>query len=734
MKYINHMIALVAMAVTFTACYDETAPDIAVPKIKQTGDELSLLLNLRIAGEDATTRSLVSGEETRVSTMALICFNENGQYVGYHVYDASVAPDHYEGGKPFDSNGEAYTGIVPDENPTPDKGKIYAKIPKATTRIHFVANHKRIEDILKTFNVGTDSEGAMMRNVKMTSDMDENICYWGYVRKASIEDMTDWAEGTGETVWLIRDRAMVVLNSVRNQGLPKDYIKSVQWTAVNARSKGYIAPYNATNVNDPFSGYYGTYVDDEGQSQTGSTTTGIHEVTSASRYTEGAADDLAVNGTLYAQGVEGTSNIKPIYLFEDANIATDQPIKLIVAVTYQKQGQYLEETKYHTVLLKDEIHQKQFEVTRNHTYRLNITGLPRELGKETVAEAVASTDYSNGQMINVSEEATDVTDGAFTLKITTASGTSVVFQETENEDGLVKIPFTYYAQYTDPEQTNYNQPKYDPNLDPAKRAQDPQRKDVELFALQWTTNHGLAKTSADALFWTYNPGSASGGTTITDSQGNTLAPYEGYIYIKLNAISANLRDGKLWFRDQENGLQRYVNVYSISQYKLRTGDGATVFEKLNSTHDGKAVYHLRLAMPNEPNDYPEGLYPIEIKFATKTLNAYSDASAATAHGTFGVSVEDTSGLTNGTAGTWNADAKSWGYWYTYTIQTKEDFEALQSGGSNEINLYFEDVRSSRGTQPSDIGMYLQIKYFDKEGTYKTFSYTGNAPSMNLNQQ
>jgi hypothetical protein len=344
-------------------------------------------------------------------------------------------------------------------------------------------------------------------------------------------------------------------------------------------------------------------------------------------------------------------------------------------------------------------------------------------------------------MVNVSEEATDVTDGANTLQIMTTSGTSVVFQE-PLAGGFVKIPFKYYAIDSNPTSSTYNQPKYDQNLDPSVRKNDPQRKTIPLFIAQWTVNHGLASQAAADMYWVYNPGSSTGkvydkdGNDVTSSNSD-LEAYEGYIYLKLNAITSSLRDGKLWFRDLENGLQRYVNVYSISHYTLRevsaeNTDG-TVFEKLSQTHNGNAVYHLKLAMPNDPDDYPEGLYPIEISFATKTLNAFSDLSATQNHGTFGVKIENTDDLTQQGTNTWRSDAKSWDYWYTYSILTKNDFDALneQYGqNKNEINLYFEDVRGKRGTQPVDVGLYMTIKYF---GGIKSFSF-GTTASIDLNQQ
>ena len=198
---------------------------------------------------------------------------------------------------------------------------------------------------------------------------------------------------------------------------------------------------------------------------------------------------------------------------------------------------------------------------------------------------------------------------------------------------------------------------------------------------------------------------------------------EGVIQVTLKDVGETLKYGKLLFTDKTFGLQRYVNVYTISEYKFRetpvlenTGQKRTVtVDNVTTVRD---VYKLTLKLPSGTNRYPKGLYPITVKFATQTLNAFSDNSATAAHGSFSVTNATTaedgieSGAASGNNYPWNYQARDWGYWYKYIVLTQEVM-TTGADGNDEITLYFDDIRgiAHPNSNFTNIGLYYQIDYF-----------------------
>lgn len=177
----------------------------------------------------------------------------------------------------------------------------------------------------------------------------------------------------------------------------------------------------------------------------------------------------------------------------------------------------------------------------------------------------------------------------------------------------------------------------------------------------------------------------------------------GHIGFRLGSVGEALQKAVINISDQTYGMLRNINIYTISEFQFPEAPVLTRVQGVSRTVKGTTcpTYKLTLKIPS---NYPKGLYPVEIMFATSTLNAYSNVSAGTASGSFGVKVESTSNLRNSTTLTdWNYNAANWGYYYSHTL--------YEAPGNGEVNIYFDDVRAFRGTSVSTVGLFLKIKYF-----------------------
>jgi len=576
--------------------------------IPGAGDEdvFNVRLGLNLPAVDET-KSVVSGTENAVSTIQLLCFNELGYYLG------------------------SYNATVTNTSSDPDHGKLTATIPSETRRIHFIAN-KTVS--LSGSYIGWKETRLMSDALFTTSYNDSNpqVVFWGYYRNDDAAAMKTYLEAGNNTVYLLRDRAKVVISDITTAQSGTD-VSTIHWTISNGLQTGYIVPIDNSKVStDPYTGYY--------TSETVEGVTTYYGNTIVTPYTD--------NGRYISSEDNLEPHTTPQYLYEDEN-STDNPVKLILKVTYTDKS-----VRYHTVLLMDDTYQ-QYVVTRSHTYNLKINGLPKSMGYASFAEAAAGTHYSNNQLVEVSKVVTDVTNGNYILNITETTGTSVIYQ-TPAAGGAKSIGFKFTDLAGNP---------------------------VSDYAFRAT--------------WVEHDGSiASNETTVTYDTSTGV----GSIGITLNAISTSLQQGVLLLQDTKYGLARYIHIYTIDKFRLVSGP---TLSAAGNSHNGYPVYKLDFTLPS---DYPSGLYPVNVYFATSTLNAYSDNSADASSGSFGVIVKKTSSLTNSTTATdWNYNASSWGYWYHYAITERSSNDAY--------TFYLEDVRSKRaeGNRASDVGLFFRIDYF-----------------------
>ena len=542
---------------------------------------------------------------------------------------------------------------VSSTSSSPDHGTFEGNVPEVTARIHFIANH---EVVLNTRYIGME-ENVLMQSEETSTLYSSNsgLVFWGYHRESTPDAMKSWLVGNN-TVYFLADRAIVELGNVHD-----DKVEAVQgWIISNGRERGYIAPFDQSHSNtDPFSGYY--------DASDNTLHNPFTEYSTAGRYTALESE------------MEPTTN--PLFLYEDVNLRDEgavNTVKVILKVKYRDTTIGNGGIRYQAVLLQDSENQ-QFTVTRGHRYIMNLGKLPFELGFTTFEAAVAATSFSNNQTVSVVEEVSVLTNGEVEMDINNGK-TSIIYQSAVNDQGQVKlIPFSFE------DLQNGGAPfKLNNEGNPTT-----QRVDASNFTLNILNNTGALTSSSSDIY-------------INDYDQTTG---KGHIAVKVGTISTSLQSAKISITDKTYGMSRNINFYTIDEFRL-IGDMTLTNTGVTRNVLGKTctTYKLSFTMPA---NYPSGLYPIEIEFATSTLNAYSDTQAGTAHGSFGVSVESTADLNSSNNNRqWNYNAANWGYWYTYSILTKPEED-----GNIHLDIFFDDVRQFRATQANNVGLFLKIKYF-----------------------
>ena len=610
-------IFLLAVGVLALSCTRESEIMSSAP----SGEGL-IPLNLGISfPEEAKTKaSLVSGTEGSISSITLLCFNSELGFVGKYV--ASLNPA------------------------TATTGTLRASISADTRTIHFIAN----KDLTAlTPRVGAGEEDVL-KNPALVSSASDDIAFWGYYSNANSEEFKTHINNTSNTVKLLRDRAKVEITTHEENGVVKytydNDVKSIRWIATNGLPKGYIVPY-------PFDNYW-----------VSTTVTPLEE---GNRY-EAQKSDFVDSDT-------------PLYLFEDANNIQqlERAVKLVLEVTYYDDSDPDEEDdiRYHNILLLDEDHMP-LPITRNHTYRLTINLLPKEIGFETYDEALAAGVYSNNQTISVDRAVTIVTDGTNQLNITHTAGTSIMFHEPLG-GGTVSIPFRY---------------EEDSNVPVDERISQSD------FTAIWLEHEGITASEAIQPSVTYN--STTG---------------IGSISIDLVPITSSLKSGLILLQDKKYGLSRFVEVLSITTFAVENASFVKMDEGRTRNGESNDVYKLTFTLPE---DYPASKYPIQLSMATSTLSPFSNNanSPTAASGNFSVDVRSTQELSDfpvavpssdASSSDWNYAASSWNYWYVYSIPAP----ASKSVEDRTVTIYFDDIRESAGSgnRAKRVGLYFSLPYF-----------------------
>ena len=706
MKYISRILFTVGLVLGLTAC-TEDAFETSVPKLPSNG-EMSVNLTFAMPDAEAQTRSKVSGEEPRVHTMQLVCFDANGLYLGIR-------------------NAE----VKPDAGPTPDTGKIIGTVPEGTSRIHFIAN--RNLNVPLSFSVGTSEEEVMLSE-ELSTLYNENtykaegevkahqeVCYWGYHMAEKATDMNAWLNPKstdGSTpptsiVYMIRDRAKIVLTyNPTGASVP---VTKIEWLIHNGRERGYLAPKKDNWTNN---GYHGdnTIEDPEtGEPKTYHISTAdINEYTECGRYSlwRSSTDNDDENFDVAYQST-GTYTSQPQFLFDDDNEAIDD-LKVILKVTYTVNGS--PKTVYHVLKLnhtvketvdEQEIEKKVlYDVVRNNTYYINAKLLSPDVAYyESLEDAVKGTEYMNAD-VEVDRSIPDINDDTYTLQIKLPTETtSIVFNTVDTYN--LDFVFRKVSDINLPGSTN-----------------------TEDFDVYWEKSQTFC-------------------TDPTLTYVEASKQFQIHTTVIAGQLDEIIKDETIVVKHKASGLTRYIHVYAINQFKFFGEGGQPTLNKVDGTTDDYVLSFKIPPLEASGDDdlkrmYPAGLYPIDVMFATSTLKAWSIDGENEAYGSFGVAVGSTSTYTDkgiktsfnlfDNSGFESAEYRQvssyantakpdwwyqpydestktgyWDYWYTYSIKE------YPSATDGVVNIYFKDVTGNLKFTDThrNVGLYLYIRYFGK---------------------
>ena len=721
--------------------YENLSPEL-VRELGLDEPEMPVRIGFDLPGEKITydtKASVVGGIEdpsNYIETLHLVCFTKEGIYLGWR--QASLIGSE----QVFTHDGITCQG----------RELFEGTVPSRTARIHFVGNvgiglaaGAAPSNIPGSDQIG-GNENTLVKSARMTTTTaNRTICYWGFHGEPSSEDMKAWLalatieeDGTvtyskkpGHNVHMVRDRAKVdfgymfdfqrtsqdvedgktvVINGqsytisggkITIDGIQypieknaTDYtIVSIHWILSNGLNRGYLAPYYDENPDDHFDGYF----DPAATPALKEDRLTQYDKSDATRYTATEADMMQVYGN-------GVSMDNPLFLFEDNNLESNPP-KLILKVVYHVDGQSGTKTKYHTLMMLNES-QDPCKIYRNHNYVLDIFGLPWEgLGYATFEDAVNSVTYANNQTVTISETVPSVNDGRFALSV--LGETSLIYQDPSLENTTQHIRFTYKSMVS---------------------SENTSAVTVNDFKAQWTTD--VRSTFASS--------------TVTVSQvSNDGTTFTGDIAFTLGtSINSALQGGQIELKDKLTGMTRFINVYTIDSFNfypsgntlslVATGDSRTV----NGTTCPTYKMDIRI-----PGDYPLGLYPINIRMASITLNPFKverrsvgDSTLEDTRVTVSVAMggtengsvldgETLSGMNFTTSSAnrlqWNyhPSGEPWDFWFIDTLVSKptvsEAGETSEDTRDKIYTIYFDDVRGLRaaGNQPVNMGLFLKIKYF-----------------------
>ncbi len=658
----------------------------AVPK-----GEMRIAFRIADGNGDAlptATRAQLKGTSYQdyVTSIYLLCFDRYGVFVGKR--EATLTSSTTSG--QFDT------------------GTFTANVPEVTARVHFVANYEP--------RIGNDEiqqrEEALMLSAKMATAYNEvantGCIYWGYEARENAEQMKEWLKPTNgiHTVYLVRDRARVHIATIyENAG-----IKTLEWTVSNGRSHGFIAALDRSKIGtsqNPFEGYYQLI----SQQNSGHAPTSGHSqyegISKMNEYTLNQQRFTAEESDLKEWDPDDPDD-SDMFLYEDRN-TTDAPVRLIFHITYTDNTE-----KYHAVLLTNTL-QQQLEVLRNRVYTLNIAGLPKNMGVSSFNEALTTTNFTNNQLVGISEDVAKVSNGKAELEVNNGN-TTKLFTERPG-DGMVTIPFTFI----NPTGTTGNKGVVYDEVDEDGNVTTPNKHITSNdFTVSWDTEN-----TDQGLFENQN-------LTINYD----WATGTGTISFKIGQVNQNLKHGVLLFGDNIYGMQRKIQIYSITNFVLAATPTLTLVPGV--THNvGNSQIHeytcdtwkLDLKLPYY---FPAGLFPITLEMATSTLNPFSDTDANSLSGAYSVTLKSTDMLNSSNTTTlWYYQASEWGYWYEYTKSQRP--EGLADNAPIPITIYFNDIRKTRqetnGTgnnnRITNVGLYLRLENFKDNNGNDIFTIPGS---------
>lgn len=669
MKYISRILFTVGLVFGLTAC-TEDAYETTAPELPAKGD-MSVNITFAMSDAAAQTRSMVSGTETPVTVMQMVCFDAKGLYLGIR------------------------NAIVTNDDPTAtgfyDSGVIKGTVPEGTSRIHFIAN--RDLSIPLSFTVGTPEETVMISpelSTKFDDADHQKVCYWGYHKEGSADAMKAWLNPTAahDPVYMIRDRAKIEFRyNDTNASVP---VTKIEWLIHNGRDRGYLAP-DKKHWGDGTTQYWGNSTQSDHESDIISSA-GMNEYKTSGRYSLWTSEDENEDENFDVAYQSGTTTSQPQFLFDDDNTDIDD-LKVIIRVTYTVNSK--PETVYHVIKLNKEKSEgsdvkELYDIVRNNTYYIKSKNLdPTIASYKTLKEAIDGTEYMNAEF-EVDRTIAEISNNQYTLQIKLPNETTSIVLNTEG-DHTMDFVFRMAADVSQPGST-------DPND----------------FKVYWEKSQTFCENTLGLVY------------------NSALKQFKITATVKEGQLSERLQDQWIVVEHKASGLKRFIHVFVIDQFRYKLYPTLTkVGDDYKLSFQLPPMEHTQFLPDGSGNPeeliYPESLYPIDVKFTTNTLNAYGISQGVTNYGLFGVATESTAGLVtvenfedgynapvsitvdndeNKKLWYFQQGGNFWDFWYVYSLKTYPT--------DGMVNIYFKDVRDHiTYATVSDVGLFLYVEYFGK---------------------
>lgn len=518
--YIGIMAALLTM---LTACSDSMV-DNGVPSKNETGTyqahfTISVPNYSKVESRVANfaTEGIASADD-----MKLLCFDKDGYFLGLakNLNIQTVA-----------------TNEIKDDGGS-DKKKISATIPTGTARIHIMANATADNTVTTgnqaiDFNKSAEWIGRHENNLMTSFDNRNNsqqhdkMVYWGYVKKNTPEEMTEFLTKdvvANNVIHLLRNRAKIEVNWEGNTS----EITNIRYALGNVMQHGTVAPFNRDKEKL-------TFPETNMLTDAAAWKAECTYITPSLDPTRWPSE-----GEKFSVGNEemwpNSSNLPMQYTFEQEN-SLEKPLKVIMEVTY-KGGV----TKWFQVLLQNE--GVQIPVKRNHLYRINIQRLGKNLGYSS-AELAYNGTPANNPWITVEDIIQEISDGTYTMNI--VEGTYQILTA-ESENKIQEAKFTYKGDAT---------------------------MKAENFDVSWTQNEGFTNPVAGKL-------------PVPTVEYNATTG-EGVIKYQVGSIGKDFKKATIKLVDKKHGLTRNIHLFSITdvdfnfQFANSMGKAATATANLTLT-------------------------------------------------------------------------------------------------------------------------------------------------------
>ena len=511
--YIGIMAALLTM---LTACTDSMV-DNGVPSKNETGTyQAHFTISVpNYSKVESRVANFATEGIASANDMKLLCFDKDGYFLGLakNLNIQSVA-------------------IKPDDGS--DQKNISATIPTGTARIHIMAN-ATAENTVTTgdqpidFNNSAEWIGRHENNLMTSFDNKNNnqqhdkMVYWGYVKKNTPEEMTDFLTKdvkdvvANNVIHLLRNRAKIEVKWEDTN------IEDIRYALGNVMQHGTVAPFNRDKKKLTF--------------PETNMLTDAAEWQAECTYITPSLDPTRwpSEGKTFSIGDDemwpNNNNLPMQYTFEQEN-SLEKPLKVIMKVTY-KDGV----TKWFQVLLQNE--GVQIPVKRNHLYQINIKRLGKNLGYSS-AELAYNGTPANNPWITVADIIQEISDGNYTMNI--VEGTYQILTA-ESEDKIQEAKFTYKGDDT---------------------------MEAENFDVSWTQNEGFT-----------NPDPVAGKLPVPTVEYNDTTG-EGVIKYKVGSIGEDFKKATIKLVDKKHGLTRNIHLYSISNVDFKFPTEITMGKKVTS--------------------------------------------------------------------------------------------------------------------------------------------------------